>query len=156
MRRSVILLAALAFAGSASAQIRPPVILQRMIPAFRQGQQQQPVLVGIDALRADFLAHTGADTIFFTSDSAVLGAPARATLAAQAQWLRLHPEVVVRIEGHADANDTRDHALAVGARRAEEVRQYLVLLGVPAAQLTAVSMGKERPGLPRAQTILVR
>jgi peptidoglycan-associated lipoprotein len=64
--------------------------------------------------------------------------------------------VVIRIEGHGDSNDTRDHALAVGARRAEEVRQFLVLMGVPAAQLTAVSMGKERPGLPRAQTILVR
>ncbi len=154
MRRTGMFFAALALAGSASAQIRAPVILQRMIPALRPGQQP-PAPVGIDALRADFLAHTGADTIFFGTDSAILGAPARATLAAQAQWLRQHPEAVVRIEGHADSNDTRDHALAVGARRAEEVRQYLVLMGVPAAQLSAVSMGKERPGLPRAQTILV-
>ena len=46
-------------------------------------------------------------------------------------------------------SDTRDHALAIGARRAEEVRDYLVLLGVPAAQLNAMSWGKERPGPPR-------
>ena len=59
----------------------------------------------------------------------------------------------------ADASDTREHALAVGARRAEDVRSYLVLLGVPAAQLSAVSMGKERAGSlgnARAVTILVR
>lgn len=149
MRRALIFAAAIALATNASAQLRVPRILApRQPPA--------PLLVGIDAVRADFLAKTGADTVFFGSDSAIIGLPARATLAAQAQWLRQHPEVVVRIEGHADPNDTRDHALALGGRRAEEVRQYLVLLGVPAAQVTAVSLGKERPGLPRAQTILVR
>lgn len=150
MRRAALFLMAITLPASASAQVRFPGI-----PGLRR-QPPAPILVGIDALRADFLAKTGADTIFFGTDSIVLGPPAKATLAAQAQWLRQHPEVVVRIEGHADSNDTRDHALAVGARRAEEVRQYLVLLGVPAAQLSAVSLGKERPGLPRAQTILVR
>jgi peptidoglycan-associated lipoprotein len=115
-------------------------------------------LVGIDALRADFLAKTGSDTVYFGGDSSLLSAPAKTTLAAQAQWLRQHPEVVVRIEGHADPRDTRSHALAVGAKRAEEVRQYLVLMGVPAAQLSSVSFGKERPvgGNARAVTILVR
>ena len=60
------------------------------------------------------------------------------------------------MEGYGDAGDTRDHALAVGARRAEEERAYLVLLGVPAAQVSTTSWGKERPGLGRAVTILVR
>jgi len=75
--------------------------------------------------------------------------------------------VVVRIEGYADSSDTRDHALAVGARRAEEVRSYLVLLGVPAVQLTTLSWGKEKPAVlgtspealaqnRRAVTVLVR
>jgi peptidoglycan-associated lipoprotein len=86
----------------------------------------------------------------------VLGVPARTQLSAQAAWLRRHPEVVVRIEGYGDSGDTRDHALAVGARRAEEARSYLVLLGVPAAQLSATTWGKERPGLGRAVTVLVR
>ena len=118
-----------------------------------------PPLVGIDALRADFIARSGTDTILFGGDSAMLSLPAKQTLAAQAQWLRQHPEIVVRIEGHADLVDTREHALAVGARRAQEVRDYLVLLGAPAAQLTAVSMGKERapgPGNARALIVLVR
>jgi peptidoglycan-associated lipoprotein len=124
------------FASTAQAQM-----LQRVIPG--RGQPP-PVLVGIDALRADFIARTGSDKVYFGGDSTGLTAQATATLAAQAQWLRQHPEVVVRVEGHADASDTRDHALAVGARRAEEVRNYLILLGVPAAQLSTISWGKER------------
>jgi peptidoglycan-associated lipoprotein len=160
MRYSILIapLMAMLFSAAADAQIRVPTIVQRVIPATRDKQHQTPVQFGIDALRADFLAQSGSDTVLFGGDTAVLGAPAKATLAAQAAWLRQHPEVVVRIEGHATTQDTRGHALAVGARRAQEVRDYLVLLGVPAAQLTAVTVGKERPvGLnARAVTILVR
>ena len=145
--RRLHLFCTLAFlSASASAQL----------PGLRRREPVQPVLQGIDAARADFLAKSGADTVYFGLDGAVLGAPARATLAAQAQWIRQHPEVVVRIEGHGEPNDTRDHALAMGARRAQEVRDYLVLLGVPAAQLGVTSFGKERPGAPRAVTVLVR
>ena len=114
------------------------------------------MLQGIDGVRADFVARTGSEAVYFGQDSVLLGAPARATLAAQAQWIRQHPEVVVRIEGYGEPNDTRDHALAMGARRAQEVRDYLVLLGVPAAQLSTTSFGKERGGPPRAVTVLVR
>lgn len=160
MRCAIVLtaLAAVATPMPAVAQLRVPTIIQRAIPGTRDRAHQTPQLVGIDALRADFLAKTGSDAVYFGGDSSLLSAPAKTTLAAQAQWLRQHPEVVVRIEGHADTRDTRSHALAVGAKRAEEVRQYLVLLGVPAAQLSAVSFGKERPtgGNSRAVTILVR
>ena len=149
MRKAMLFVMIAALAGSASAQLPG---LRKRGPA----QPAQPVLVGIDALRADFIGRSGADTVYFGSDSAVLGVPAKATLAAQAQWLLQHPEVLVRIEGHADPSDTRDHALAVGARRAVEVRDYLVLLGVPAVQLSATSWGKERPGAGRAVTVLVR
>jgi peptidoglycan-associated lipoprotein len=152
-----IVLAAFA-ASEALAQLRVPRIVQQVIPATRGGKQAQPVLVGIDALRTDFIARTGGNTIYFPGDGAVIVPGAKPNLALQAQWLRQHPEVVVRIEGHASALDTRDHALALGARRSQEVRDYLILLGVPAAQLTAVSMGKERPlgANSRAETILVR
>ena len=125
MRPALLLFAIALVAGSASAQL----------PGLRK-RDSQPVLQGIDAARADFLAKSGADTVYFGLDSAVLGAPARATLAAQAQWIRMHPDVLVRIEGHGEPNDTRDHALAMGARRAQEVRDYMVLLGVPAMQLS--------------------
>jgi peptidoglycan-associated lipoprotein len=104
----------------------------------------------------EFGTQSGGTAVYFGANNSQLGAPAVAVLQAQAAWLRRHPEVVVRIEGHGDASDTRDHALAVGARRAQEVRNYLVLLGVPAAQLSATSFGKERPGAGRAVTVLVR
>lgn len=147
MRRLSMFFALAFIATSATAQL----------PGLRKRDSApQPVLQGIDAARADFLAKSGTDTVYFGLDSSVLGAPARATLAAQAQWIRMHPEVEVRVEGYGEPNDTRDHALAMGARRAQEVRDYMVLLGVPAAQLSVTSLGKERPGAPRAVTVLVR
>lgn len=162
MRRSFILAALALIATAASAQL--PGLRKRTGPP---GAPQAPLLVGIDALRADFIARAGSDIVYFGGDAAVLTPPAQVTLQAQANWLRQHPEVVVRIEGYADSSDTRDHALAVGARRAEEVRSYLVLLGVPAAQLTTLSWGKEKPAVlgtapaalalnRRAVTVLVR
>ena len=146
MRKIALLFSLVALSASASAQFRPS---GGRPPAV-------PVLTGIDALRAEFGIQSGGTTVYFGANSSQLGAPAIAVLQAQAAWLRRHPEIVVRIEGHGDAIDTRDHALAVGARRAQEVRNYLVLLGVPAAQLSATSFGKERPGAGRAVTVLVR
>jgi peptidoglycan-associated lipoprotein len=157
MRRIVLLLTLISTAASAQ------------LPGLRKREAAPPapIILGIDALRNEFAAQSGSTLVYFGGDSAVLTAPAKATLAAQAQWLRRHPELVVRIEGHADPSDTRDHALAVGARRAEEVRDYLVLLGVPAARLSTVSWGKERVAVMgaslealalnrRAVTVLVR
>jgi peptidoglycan-associated lipoprotein len=154
-----LLIPLLLIAGTAQAQILQRVLPGRAPPA--------PLVMGIDALRADFIARTGSDKVYFGGDSVGLTAQTTATLAAQAAWLRQHPEVVVRIEGHADPSDTRDHALAVGARRAEEVRNYLILMGVPGAQLTTLSWGKERVAVQgssvealalnrRAVTVLVR
>ena len=152
MRIALLLLASGAITTAASAQLPG---LRRYTPADH-GQPTAPVAQGIDAQRAEFAAQVGGTTVYYGIGSAVLGAPARTVLAAQAMWLRRHPEVVVRIEGYGDTGDTRDHALAMGARRAEEARDYLILLGVPAAQVSAASWGKERPGLGRAVTILVR
>ena len=152
--RPLLFISALVVATSASAQLRMPHIIQRGGPALPPGAA--PMLQGIDALRADFLARSGSANVFFGASSSVLGAPARATLAAQAQWLLANPQVVVRVEGYGDPVDTRDHALAVGAARADSVRDYLVLLGVPGSQVSSVSFGKERGGIGRAVTVLVR
>ena len=159
MRRIILFAVLMATAAGAAAQLPG---LRRRDPA-----PPVPVILGIDALRADFAARTGSAIVYFGGDASVLTPQARLTLQAQAAWLRLHPELVVRIEGYADQSDTRDHALAVGARRAEEVRSYLVLLGVPAAQLTTLSWGKEKTAVAgsapaalalnrRAVTVLVR
>ena len=147
MRKSVLLLAIALAATGAQAQILP--FLSKRGPA-------QPVVQGIDAERAEFAATTGGTTVYFPAGSAVLAPPYKVVLTAQAAWIRRHPEVVVRVEGYGDPGDTRDHALAVGARRAAEARDYLVLLGVPAAQVSTTSWGNERSGLGRAVTVLVR
>ena len=151
MRRTIFALALLIGAAAAEAQLPG---LRRRGPA--PPQQQQPVLQGIDAQRAEFAAQSGGTTIYFGAENVGLTVAARTVLSGQANWLRHHPEIVARVEGYGDAGDTRDHALAVGARRAEEARTYLILLGVPAAQVSATTWGKERPGLGRAVTILVR
>jgi peptidoglycan-associated lipoprotein len=148
MRKTLLLLAAIAIAGTAQAQLPG---LRKRGPA-----QPAPALQPIDAMRAEFATQSGGTTVYFGSGSVGLGAPAQTVLTAQAAWLRRHPEVVVQIEGYGDNGDTRDHALAIGARRAEEARSYLVLLGVPAQQVSTTSWGKERPGLGRAVTVLVR
>jgi peptidoglycan-associated lipoprotein len=66
-------------------------------------------------------------------------------LAAQAQWLSRYPAVRVRIEGNADERGTREYNLALGARRANAVRDFLVSQGVSGARIETLSYGKERP-----------
>lgn len=151
--RKTLIMTALALATPAAAQIRLPHIASRPgqpIPP-PQAVQQLPVA----NLQTDFAMQSGGTAIYYVSGSANLSAQAKTVLAGQAAWLRRHPEIAVRIEGHGDSNDTRDHALALGARRAEEARNYLLLLGVPSPQVGAMSWGKERPGAPRAVTVIV-
>lgn len=157
MKRKTLIVIAALLASPASAQILP--FLKKYPPA---GQPGQPVPVAqglqqpIEVLRADFAAQSGGTSVYFAAGRAQLTSQARTLLSAQALWLRQHPWVAVRIEGHGDPTDTRDHALALGAERAEEARDYLILLGVPAAQVTTMTWGKERPGPPAAVTTLVQ
>lgn len=85
------------------------------------------------------------DRVFFATDQHNLDAQAQSTLQRQAQWLQANPGTNVTIEGHADERGTRQYNLALGARRANSVRRYLVSQGIPANRLRAVTFGKERP-----------
>jgi peptidoglycan-associated lipoprotein len=113
--------------------------------ASAAAQRQPPVPMTIEMLQMEFVGRTGSDVVYFTGSSHGLDAAAQRTLVAQAGWLLSNPAIRVRIEGHADERTPRDYALAVGERRATAVRDFLVLQGVPAAQLTIISWGKERP-----------
>lgn len=146
MRKFLLLIAAVV-AVPASAQFPG---LRRRDPT-----PQVPVQNPIDVLRADFAAQSGGTTVYFATGSAQLTPQAKLLLQAQAAWLRQHPDVAVRIEGHGDPTDTRDHALALGAERAAEARDFLILLGTPAAQVSSMTWGKERPGPPSAVTTIV-
>ena len=92
----------------------------------------------------DFVVNVG-DRIYFDLDSIEVRPEAMPRLDAQAQWLLRYPQVTVRIEGNADERGTREYNLALGARRAEAVRNYLINRGVPAGRIDTISFGKERP-----------
>ena len=96
--------------------------------------------------QADFHNFTaGADTIYFDTDRYNIDAPDVAALQTQAQWLAKYPQKRATVEGHADERGTRDYNLALGERRANAAKNYLVSLGVDAARISTVSYGKERP-----------
>jgi peptidoglycan-associated lipoprotein len=102
-------------------------------------------LVELPRLQAELVAAAGTDTIFFGTDRSDLDAEDRMVLDRQAAWLRVNPNVRVSIEGHADERGTREYNQALGERRAQSARDYLVALGLPPARLLVVSWGKERP-----------
>lgn len=92
----------------------------------------------------DFQQNVG-DRVLFGYDRSDLEDTGRSTLQKQAAWLQRYPTVVLTIEGHADERGTREYNLALGARRAQAVRDYLVSLGVSGARIDTISYGKERP-----------
>jgi len=92
----------------------------------------------------DLVSNVG-DRVFFDFDKYNLAPEARATLAKQAVWLKLYSSVTVRVEGHADERGTREYNLALGDRRANSVKAYLITLGISAGRVTTISYGKERP-----------
>ncbi len=92
-----------------------------------------------------YLKRNVADRIFFNTNTTGLNNAARATLLAQAEWLKQNGSIALRIEGHADERGTREYNLALGARRAGAVRDFLISQGVSANRLTTISFGKERP-----------
>ena len=87
------------------------------------------------------------DRVLFGFDRFDLTPQARATLDRQAAWLQQYSAVTVQIEGHADERGTRAYNLALGERRANAVRNYLVALGVSPTRITTISYGKERPAV---------
>ena len=92
----------------------------------------------------DFVINAG-DRVYFDFDSYTLRSDAMPVLDSQSAWLQRYPSVMVRIEGNADERGTREYNLALGARRANSVRDYLVSHGIAAGRISTVSYGKEQP-----------
>ena len=88
------------------------------------------------------------DRVFFAYDSAVLSPVATQTLDRQAAWLKKYPEIVITIEGHTDERGTREYNLALGDRRANAVKNYLVALDIEPNRILTISYGEERPAEP--------
>lgn len=92
-----------------------------------------------------YFAQAVGDRVLFEVDQSTLTVQAMAVLDGQAQWLLTNNDYLAVIEGHADEQGTREYNLALGARRANAVREYLISKGVPSSRIQTVSYGKERP-----------
>ncbi|MEP2783791.1 MAG: peptidoglycan-associated lipoprotein Pal [Pseudoruegeria sp.] len=92
-----------------------------------------------------YFQQTVGDRILFVVDQSTLNDTARGILVTQAQWLNANPEYTAVIEGHADEQGTREYNLALGARRANAVQEYLISQGVSGSRLQVLTYGKERP-----------
>ena len=106
-------------------------------------QIQSDVYIGTDTVGE--LAKGVPDRVFFATNESILTTKSRDTLRKQAAWLRENTNVNVVIEGHADERGTREYNLALGERRANAAKDYLMTYGISADRITVISYGKERP-----------
>ena len=106
-------------------------------------QIQGDVYTGTDTV--EYLADGVPDRVFFATNESVLTTASRDTLRKQAAWLRKNSDINVVLEGHADERGTREYNLALGERRANAAKDYLMTYGVSGKRITVISYGKEKP-----------
>lgn len=142
----ILLLSAATLALGACTKKAPATLPPDPGPAVETGVADPNAGAPVPGSQADFAAFTrGADTIYFDTDRYNIDSADIAALQTQAQWLQRYPAKRATLEGHADERGTRDYNLALGERRANSAKNYLVSLGIDAARLSTVSYGKERP-----------
>ena len=107
------------------------------------GQLQSDVYTGSDSV--EYLASGVKDRVFFATNETVLTTASRETLRKQAAWLRKNSKITVVLEGHADERGTREYNLALGERRANSAKDYLMTYGISTDRISVLSYGKERP-----------
>ena len=110
-------------------------------PAPRPGPVTSQVTPGSEQ---DFVINVG-DRVYFDTDQYQIRSDAQPVLAAQSAWLNRYSSVQIRIEGNCDERGTREYNLALGSRRANSIRDFLVGRGVSPGRITTISYGKERP-----------
>jgi len=109
----------------------------------KTGMMQGDVYTGTDTIK--YLANGVADRVFFATNKSVLTTAARDTLRKQAAWMRKNKKINVTLEGHADERGTREYNLALGERRANAAKDYLMTYGISGSRISVISYGKERP-----------
>jgi peptidoglycan-associated lipoprotein len=109
----------------------------------QSGQTQGDVYTGADTV--EYLASGVKDRVFFATNETVLTTASRETLRKQAEWLRKNSKINVVLEGHADERGTREYNLALGERRANSAKDYLMTYGISSNRISVISYGKERP-----------
>ena len=101
------------------------------------------VYTGTDTV--EFLAKGVPDRIFFATNKSKLTTASRDTLRKQATWMRKNKDITITVEGHADERGTREYNLALGERRANAAKDYLMTYGISGNRISVISYGKERP-----------
>ncbi len=114
-------------------------------PAAKKSRPRPPAGASITPGSVQDLVVNVGDRVFFDFDRSDLKPDARATLEKQAAWLKKYPAIRVTLEGHADERGTREYNLALGERRANSAKDFLVALGINPNRLQTISFGKERP-----------
>ena len=109
----------------------------------KSGQMQRDVYTGTDSV--EYLASGVPDRVFFATNETVLTTASRETLRKQAAWLRKNSDITIVLEGHADERGTREYNLALGERRANSAKDYLMTYGISSDRISVLSYGKERP-----------
>ena len=107
------------------------------------GLIQSDIYTGKDTV--EFLATGVPDRVFFATNKSILTTASRDTLRKQAAWMRKNKDITVTVEGHADERGTREYNLALGDRRANAVKDYLLTYGISGGRIAVISYGKERP-----------
>ena len=107
------------------------------------GQLQGDVYTGNDTI--EYLASGVPDRVFFATNETVLTTASRETLRKQAAWLRKNSKISIVLEGHADERGTREYNLALGERRANSAKDYLMTYGISSNRISVLSYGKEKP-----------
>ena len=107
------------------------------------GKIQGDVYTGTDTV--EYLATGVKDRVFFATNKSILTTASRDTLRKQATWMRKNKDITVTVEGHADERGTREYNLALGDRRANAVKDYLLTYGISGGRISVISYGKERP-----------
>ena len=106
-------------------------------------QIQGDVYTGTDTV--EYLASGVPDRVFFATNESVLTTASRDTLRKQAAWLRKNSDITIVLEGHADERGTREYNLALGERRSNAAKDYLMTYGISSDRISVISYGKERP-----------
>ncbi len=149
--RSALMLACVASVAACAHKPPPPAPVESTPaapysppPAYQNAPPQSQPTGPVPGSTQDFVINAG-DRVYFDTDQYSVRPDGRQTLDRQAQWLGRYPRVAVRIEGNCDERGTREYNFALGARRADAVKQYLVTRGVDPSRITTISYGKEKP-----------
>jgi peptidoglycan-associated lipoprotein len=119
-------------AGGENAQVgKAPAVIEKPLETDVQGSDSGKI--------------AGLSTVFFEYDKASLTEETRKKLAANADWIKGHPNFTIQVEGHTDSRGSVEYNLALGERRAKSVKAYLQTLGIEAKRVTIISYGKEKP-----------